>query len=293
MSASIMMIAVVVLTSSVSAAFPQAPDTRMQGSAPLRRVVEAYENNETQDNRILQGSKTTIAANPWQVALVSAVVPANVKAQFCGGSIVAPRWILTAAHCVDQNTLPQQVQILVGAESLVTGGHRVSIANHGIYVHEKWNPTTHDFDIALINVTEDLPGASIPLLSPKDSSVQAGTLVTVTGWGALAWQAPTGSKILQLVQVPYVTVSDCNSALSYSGAITANMFCAGKLNGGPDACQGDSGGPATINVGNTRELAGVVSWGDGCGLPRKYGVYTLVSRFGDWINGKTNGVVHF
>ncbi len=111
--------------------------------------------------------------------------------------------------------------------------------------------------------------------------------------GALAWRAPTGSKDLQLTQVPYVSVSDCTSSLSYGTAITQNMFCAGKLNGGPDACQGDSGGPATITVGGIRKLIGIVSWGDGCGRPRKYGVYTVVSRFDSWVNDKTAGAVHW
>jgi len=263
-------------------------DTQPQGSSPLKRVLEAYAHGDSTDHRILVGTKTTIAANPWQVALVAAAVPSNAKAQFCAGSIIAKRWVLTAAHCVDQNTLPAQVSVLVGTASLVSGGQRVAIADHGIIVHKDWNPQTHDFDAALINVVSDLPGTAVQVFSSSDPAVTIGQQVRITGWGALAWKAPSGSKDLQLTEVPYVNVTDCNSSLSYNGRITTNMFCAGKLTGGADACQGDSGGPATVDVGGTRKIIGIISWGDGCGLPRKYGVYALLPTLVDWINDKTH-----
>jgi secreted trypsin-like serine protease len=69
--------------------------------------------------------------------------------------------------------------------------------------------------------------------------------------------------------------------------VTFNMFCAGKSGGGQDACQGDSGGPATIDVAGTAHLAGVVSWGKGCGQAKKYGVYTRLHMFLPWIQTTT------
>ena len=278
-----------ILCGTVVLCFGQSPsDTQPPGSLQLKRVLDAYAKNDSSDNRILVGTKTTIAANPWQVALVAAAVPSNVKAQFCAGSIVGKRWVLTAAHCVDQNTLPAQVAVLVATASLVSGGQRIAIADHGIIVNKDWNPQTHDFDAALINVVSDLPGTAIQPFSSSDPSVAIGQLVRITGWGALAWQAPSGSKDLQLTEVPYVASSDCNSSLSYNGRITTNMFCAGKLGGGADACQGDSGGPATIDVAGVRKLVGIISWGDGCGRPRKYGVYAFLPKIVDWINDKTH-----
>jgi secreted trypsin-like serine protease len=287
MSRRLIMMLVLFGTAGVCSGQSPAPTTP-RGSLPLKRVLDAYARNDSSDNRILVGKKTTIAENPWQVALVATAVPSNLKAQFCGGSIIAKRWVLTAAHCVDQNTLPSQISVLVGTESLRSGGQRVTVVEHGIIVHEKWNPQTHDFDAALINVSSDLPGTAIQPFSSTDPAVGVGQLVRITGWGALAWRAPSGSKDLQLTEVPYVALSDCNSVLSYNNQVTTNMFCAGRLTGGPDACQGDSGGPATIDVAGTRKIIGIISWGDGCGLPRKYGVYALLPTLVEWINNKTS-----
>ncbi len=259
-----------------------------QGSKALRRVEAAYDLDEVSSQRIINGTKTTIEANPWQVALVSARIPANTQAQFCGGSIIASRWVVTAAHCVDDNTTPSQIAVLTGTASLELAGHRVSIAKDGLIVHDKWNPTTHDFDIALVQTDSDVGGQAIKG-ARRETKLPSTFDVTVTGWGVLAWDDQTGSTDLMTIDVPYVPTSTCTQPASYPGAITGNMLCAGKKD--RDSCQGDSGGPATVALTDGRRLVGIVSWGEKCGFPNKFGVYTRVSEFYDWIRSKTKNAV--
>ncbi len=258
------------------------------GSAPLRRVLAAHDRKDAQDLRIVGGFDTTIEKHPWQVALVAARVPTNTRAQFCGGSIVGARWVLTAAHCLDGGTQPTQVDILTGTSSLETGGTRIKTDR--IVIHEKWDPDTFNFDIALLHLEADAGGTRIAG-AVTDAALQVGKDITITGWGALAFTKPGGSKVLQQVNVPYVSTDVCNHRLSYNNRITENMLCAGKEAGGQDSCQGDSGGPATLVTASGPSLVGIVSWGDGCGFPRKYGVYTRLSKFAPWVKEKSNGDV--
>src|SRR5258708_111709 len=169
----------------------------------------------------------------------AAILPNESRAVFGGGSIVASRWVLTAAHCVDENTKPTQIAILTGTASLSGGGQRVSVAPKGIVVHERWDKISHNFDIAIIHVISDLNGKAIRGVDPDEKEIQEGQLITVTGWGALSWHHSSGTNDLQVMSVPYVSRTVCNAPASYNRRITENMFCAGKKEGGSDACQGD------------------------------------------------------
>lgn len=262
--------------------------TYAQGSARLLAVERQFDANQANDQRIVGGKAAKLTDNPWQVAIVSARVPANAMAQFCGGSIIAPRWVATAAHCVDSGTKPSQIAILTGTESLATGGTRVAATQ--IIVHPKWDPATHDFDIALVEVGADLGGT--PIAGDTSANEHPTSLhIRVTGWGRTSMSTSAGSRILQGVDLPYVTRATCNRPASYDKDITGNMICAGLVQGGADSCQGDSGGPATAEIGGSRRLVGIVSWGEGCALKDKYGVYTRVAIFGPWVTTQTAGAV--
>jgi trypsin len=223
---------------------------REAGSEPLRQVRKAYKAGELRPDRIILGHDTSIEKHPWQVAVLDATVPDKTAAQFCGGSIVAPRWVLTAAHCVDADTKPGDVVILAGATALSSAVKPVAVEPGGIIVHENWNPKTHENDIALIHVREMLSGTPIPGGVLIEHEV-AGQEVTITGWGAIAWQHPAlKTNILQEVALPIVDRDTCNS--SYDKRITNDMICIGKYDtGGADACGGDSGGPATVQVSSS------------------------------------------
>jgi len=275
---------------------PQANQQRTsagRGSVPLVRVLTAYQKGESPEVRIVDGHDTTIEQHPWQVALLAAGVPDNRRAEFCGGSIIGDRWVLTAAHCVDEGTQPGQVMILTDTASLADRKRPIPLALQGIIVHGKWNSSTRDSDIALLHSAVDLGGKRISgWKNPEEPNL--GGEITITGWGAQAWHQSSRTKTLKEAKVKYVPREVCNQRISYNGKITETMFCAGDKNGGADSCQGDSGGPATIEGAIGRELlVGVVSWGDECGVPNKYGVYTRISQFADWVAEKTSGEVRW
>jgi secreted trypsin-like serine protease len=261
-----------------------------RGSKPLRGVIEAYREDQGTPKVVGGGVVTSIAAHPWQVSLQAAAVPTAADAHFCGGSIIGARWVLTAAHCVDNGTSREQVQVLSGTASLEKGGARRPVAD--IKVHTKWNPDNVDFDIALVQVTKTFDARSI-IAPATGETLAVDQSVVVTGWGALAWRDMTRVLTLREVTVPFVSRDVCNQVASYGGHVTGNMFCAGKRQGGVDACSGDSGGPATVSTAAGRRLVGIVSWGEGCGFPNKYGVYTQALNFAEWITRTTSGEVRW
>lgn len=154
-----------------------------------------------------------------------------------------------------------------------------------IIVHEQYSPDTNDYDIALLHLTQPFGGGVINPITIADSArlMEPGDLAVVTGWGLTA-ETGNVSPMLRRVTVQFVSNKVCNGLASYSGAITDRMICAGFPEGGKDSCQGDSGGPLMVADANrSYSLAGVVSFGEGCGRPNKFGVYTNVAVMEPWI----------
>jgi secreted trypsin-like serine protease/predicted TIM-barrel fold metal-dependent hydrolase len=245
--------------------------------------------------RIVGGKRAHIADHPWQAALLVSAEPSNAAAQFCGGSVIAPKWIITGAHCVDKGTREADVAVLTGTDDLSVGGQRTEVDK--IIIHQDWNPTTREHDVALLRLKTTVTDRTVALPSGDSDGLTRGVKVTMTGWGRVR-QGGRPSKTLQQVTVPFepnwtcpqpegigkpVMFCGCKDQSSYGQRIKADMFCAGELTGGLDTCQGDSGGPATVTSGSGRMLVGLTSWGDGCGNARKFGVYSRVSAHLKWI----------
>ena len=248
--------------------------------------------------RIVGGQEADPGEWPWQVALVKKGSDLYNN-QFCGGMIIAANWVVTAAHCVDTEG-PNDLDVVAGVHDLGNPGANIQRRTLSqIIVHPNYNPGNGDSDVALLRLASPIAerpasAGTLPIryitLVPTNVGDLAGRDVTVTGWGNRKPAPPGGidyPQRLHEVVVPVATQAACVAAYAHLTGITANMLCAGQLGSGKDSCQGDSGGPLVYNNNGTWQLAGIVSWGEGCAHPNYYGVYVRVSRFVDWINSYT------
>lgn len=258
-------------------------DRPFTGSAPYREAVARYLKKE--QPKIVGGQLAAVGAYPWQVSLGVSWIASPYQAHFCGGSIYNESWVITAAHCLI-DTQPKDVVVTAGTNVLGLGGSRHNVKR--VIVKRDYVPSTHDHDIALIELVEPIVFNArtqpVGLLSVQEESqlLQKDAPLVVVGWGATE-QGGQKVRDLRFVQVPFVERSSCNRPLGYDGQITGNMICAGVNAGGVDSCQGDSGGPLTVATSTSPRLAGVVSWGEGCAKPNRVGVYARVANYVSWV----------
>jgi secreted trypsin-like serine protease len=274
---------------ATSATKPQEARTYVvRGSVPYVAAVRKALSNDPRP-RVVGGAPARAGSHPWQVALLVSGLADNVQAQFCGGTLISPGWVVTAAHCVDGGTSAASVAVLAGTLSLADRQvPRVAVKR--IVVHPDWNAATNESDIALLELaTPVVPGPNLQPIGYATTSdlPKPGAALTVSGWGATK-EGGAGSAELLTVDVPVVDLKACNDPKSYDGVVARSMVCAGREQGGKDSCQGDSGGPAVLNAATEPLLAGIVSWGHGCARPWKYGIYTRVGSFAPWVK-KTTG----
>uniref|UniRef100_A0A671RXP0 Suppressor of tumorigenicity 14 protein homolog n=1 Tax=Sinocyclocheilus anshuiensis TaxID=1608454 RepID=A0A671RXP0_9TELE len=240
-------------------------------------------------SRIVGGKDSNDGEWPWQVSL-------HMKTQghVCGASVISNRWLVTAAHCVQDNekfnySQPDQWEVYLGLlnqgeTSKSTLKHVKRIISHPLYDH-----LSYDNDIALMELDSPVTLSQNiwPVCLPEAThDFPAGKSVWITGWGKLREEVDAIASLLQKAEVRIINNTVCSKLMD--NGITPRMICAGVLSGGVDACQGDSGGPMTSTESNGRMfLAGVVSWGDGCGRRNRPGIYTRVTEYRSWIREMT------
>lgn len=228
----------------------------------------------------------------------------------CGASFIGDKWVLTAAHCVD-DVSTDLLKVNVGEYDLSNGAENAKAIKR-IYTHPDYKL---DFelnnDIALIELVEsgDNPAITLVDLASAEQFAQQNSTVTVTGWGGrLGYdfgKGPTADfpDILHQVDLQLLTNEKCRNILARSSTdilegtftpgsvgITDAMICAFIPGGGKGSCQGDSGGPLMINTNEGWQQIGIVSWGIGCAADGFPGVYTRTAVFSNWIKEITQGI---
>lgn len=221
---------------------------------------------------IVGGEEASIGEFPFIISMQ------NNGRHRCGGSLIKPNWVLTAAHCI--NTQNTNFEIVIGLhdQKQPQNAERKKIIK--VIRHPQYDDNTTDYDYALVQLDSPSNFAVIQMNSTELDLKNNTITSTTAGWGKTG--AGTAAERLQKVDVPLVDADTCKT--SYKNAITDRMLCAGLTEGGKDSCQGDSGGPLIIkDIDGNTFLVGIVSWGYGCALPKKYGVYSKVNLAHSWV----------
>ncbi|KAK2580753.1 hypothetical protein KPH14_011378 [Odynerus spinipes] len=242
--------------------------------------------------RVVGGEEALPGRWPWMAAIF---LHGSKRTEFwCGGSLIGPRHVLTAAHCTrDQRQRPfatRQFTVRLGDIDLERDDEPSSPETYtvkAIHAHPKFSRVGFYNDIAVLELNRPVKKSPyvIPICLPQGrfrGEAFAGARPTVVGWGTTYYGGKESTVQRQAV-LPVWRNEDCNAA--YFQPITSNFLCAGYSQGGKDACQGDSGGPLMLRAEGRWMQIGIVSFGNKCGEPGYPGVYTRVTQYLDWIKG--------
>ena len=266
--------------------------------------------------RIVGGTTASISQYPWQAAVVfSPKVGGNAhQRQFCGGSLVTSRIVMTAAHCVfdtdpdcsvlgtaslclpsdpggdgTQRLDPDDVDVVLGRTTLSDASQGSEIGITAVQYQGNYDPDYQGdgvprYDVAYLVLSSPSSQGQIKIAGTDEGGLWgAGSPEQISGWGSnnqcsVVCNSPT-SDTLMAANVNVIPDSTCGSGAVYGSDFDpTTMLCAGNLSGGVDTCAGDSGGPLEAPLGGgAYRLVGITGWGDGCAQPNKPGVYTRVA----------------
>ena len=236
--------------------------------------------DQTNATQKIVGGKKVPSMIPWQVSIRQITLVGEFH--YCGGTILDEKTILSAAHC----QIKKGDKILAGHVDLNVG-KSIFVERVLKNPYKPYNATLVNNDVVVLKLSEALTmGDNVqPACLPmRGYDPPEGSTCYASGWGVRKYEGQNPPKDLRYVGIPLVTLQSCNT--SYMGFITENMLCAGHENGGVDACQGDSGGPLVCISNEKPIIAGISSFGIGCGEAEYPGVYARVTSFMRWIRAQ-------
>ncbi|MCA1673597.1 MAG: serine protease [Actinobacteria bacterium] len=222
------------------------------------------------DPLIVGGQSASTAQHPWMVALTTSAS----ESAYCGGALVAPDRVVTAAHCISGYP-PSSVRVIAGRTDLRSSEGEELLVQQ-VWIHPGYRSPTQGNDVAVLALDRAVPYGTVPL-ETDPGAYQAGTWATVLGWGYTAEHGPS-SPVLRSAQIPLISDTDCTA--TYREFDSQVMVCASDPRGGVDACYGDSGGPLVADG----RLIGITSWGSGCARQGTPGVFVRVASYASDIN---------
>ncbi|XP_012942419.1 transmembrane protease serine 3 [Aplysia californica] len=234
-------------------------------------------------SKIVGGSETDIEHYPWQISL-------RFDGQhICGGSLISDKWVLTAAHCLDELPTISKVTIMVGNSNIRHYSRSQIISVDQALIHADYSKDTNS-DIALVKLTKSVDTTARKtkaICLPTAGEKFDAQVCVASGWGATHEKNGDVTfadlpSVIRHVSLPILSRDVCSM---YMGYLYPKIICAGVAAGGTDTCQGDSGGPLVCkSADGSYKQAGVVSTGVGCARKNRFGIYTEVSAHRAWID---------
>ncbi|XP_016392122.1 urokinase-type plasminogen activator-like [Sinocyclocheilus rhinocerous] len=241
--------------------------------------------------KIIGGSRPTVESQPWIAAIFKG------EGFVCGGTLIAPCWILTAAHCFPdgKRTRIMRYSVYLGKNAInetdTVKEQQFNVSK--LVVHEDYDYTAENFnnDIALLKIVDSSGQCAVRTdsvrtvcLPPFQQMLPTGFYCEIAGYGRHQKGGFEYSLYLKQAQVRLISQNACQNKYYSKDEVNENMLCAAGRDWEEDACQADSGGPLVCEVNNTMFLFGIISWGKECAKKFNPGVYTKVTNYNNWIS---------